>query len=606
MTLGKVHITKGIQELFPNKKDLKPTLLYYDNTFYAVIENKLFYLDSYLLLWSELQVNLNFYEGQSITVTSKGIVLFGGKANGKFTNQMYLFSNPTVIPIINEMTPRAYHSCCWLEHLESICICCGKSDEPVNEIYIFNMNTWEINSVVPLNPLFSVNSQVSYIRNDLIGIIGNFNSEDFQDTTLVALNLKDGRMQAIESSSVESNFNAIRSFVRDNRFFAVMPDKIWVYDFEHNQWILFEIQNIYKDGTYFFEMDSETFAIFSRDLSQYITVTFKTMVKFVEDLVDYNIETKLFDINSVKISNRVDVLFKSVYTNANRVVSSMRTKGYRIPYADRILRLLEEHRLLQMAAFRLDDARTRLGMLPPDEKIEEISVADVEKRMRDIDQKLKKYRADKSTAKKSGEMEINGAKQNIAKIDRQIPGPILPGQNPLDVAEALADAIKKQRVEYEKLRIKSSKEKRHHIASDSFFYGMYELDALEQKVAIADKKLNSVQKIFTEESAAAAKKWSNTIDGANERNGSRQFASASAIERWITTESEHCDLLLENLRRAASFLKSFPDSPKALAEVKEASERVRGWISRLSSSAPNDTNLIEEIYMNISWASAVF
>ncbi|EAY06497.1 hypothetical protein TVAG_257360 [Trichomonas vaginalis G3] len=606
MTLGKVITANGMSEILESKKDVVPNLFFYDNVYYAILEDKLYALDSYLHFWQELQLNMIFYDGMSVTVTPKGVVFFGGQQNRKYTNTMYLFTNPTVIPIINDMPPRAYHSSCWIEHLESICIACGTAEEPLNQVCIFNMNTWATTFVVPLNPLVSINSSCCHVTGDQVGIIGNFNSLESQDTNLILLNIRDGRMNTIESSSAQKNFTAIKTFVMDNRFFAVMAHNVWVYDFAHGQWLLFDVQKLWKEAAYILDSEGESLTLFTSDLSRYVNVTFKTMVRFVEDLIDDNINTNLFEVDSLKISNRVDSIFKSVHTNAHRVVAQMKQKGMKIPAADRILRLMEEHRLLQMAAFRLDDARTRLGMVRPQESNSENNAYDVEKQMADIEQKLKKYRADKLAMHKSHDSELVNIRQAIQKIDRQVPGPILPGQNPLDVAEALADSIKKQKMEYEKLKQKCEKDRKQHVSADSFFYGIYELDKLDMEVYETDKKLLEAQKAFTEAAASSSNKWLSTLDSFADRNGQKQFAKSSAIERWITTEREHYDILLSNLRAATSFLKAFPDSPKALSDVQDAANKISCWIQRLNSSAPSEASLIEEIYMNISWASSVF
>lgn len=349
-----------------------PRFAFYQNSYYFLYDG-LYSMDMSSRSWNSMKGADNIsIEGCSMTSTSEGLVIYGGKHNDTYSSQMWIFSDAWH-PIAGNQIACAHHASCFIPSSSALLVHGGIDQNGIrSDCLLINLMSGSTTKIALSQNLSFSHHTITLINDSTVYLFGGMDKDKHLNPNLYSIDIKTGNVQLI-SQSTETLQSAMRCCHQAFNFFdffcvaggfqfGTNLYNLALYDSIHKAWLEISFDDFLSDA-WFVSFEEKMLRIFDKrmkntrelyftqNLEPFVDVNDPQLFNFISRLLNYNIANNFFNLNE---SDLMDLLNR-IETLRNEVVEKYSIKQQNNNLGKIISDLTSEKEQLERAIISLND-----------------------------------------------------------------------------------------------------------------------------------------------------------------------------------------------------------------------------------------------------------
>lgn len=441
-------------------------------------------------------------EGCSMISTSEGLVLYGGKLNDFYSNEMWIFTD-SWHPIAGNQSPCAHHAACFIPNSSALLVHGGIDQNGIrSDCYLIDLISGSSTKIELKQKLAFSHHTITLMNDNIVYLFGGVDKDKHLNPNLYSINIKTGDVQLISISTntlqramrcCHHAFNFFGFFCIAGGFqFGIPLYNLALYDSTHDAWLEISFDDFLSQA-WFVSFEEKMLRIFGKKLKEvrelYFTQNLEPFVddndpqlfNFISRLLNYNIANDLFNMKEVDLIMLLDNIEKLRGEVADKYSTKQQNNNFGKPISD----LTSEKEQLERAIISLNDDYEKQKLKIEKRKMEQNQaqsnnqVASSASQSTSLMSLIKQIDTEKGQMKSYIEQAQEKIKQNMANIEKICPSYAHPSRcsqlsfnkEDLEFIQKETDLkqIKKENEEVDKQlknlenRIKGMKRQKHSI-----------------------------------------------------------------------------------------------------------------------------------------------
>ena len=299
-----------------------PRVALYNDNYYCFFEG-LYSMKMSNRSWVPMHGAESFsIEGCSVTSSSEGLVLYGGKINDTYSNEMWIFSD-SWHPIAGNQSACAHHATCFIPNSSALLVHGGIDQNGIrSDCFLIDLISGSSTKIELNQQLAFSHHTITLMNDNIVYLFGGVDKDKHLNPNLYSINIKTGEVQLISHSTdtlksamrcCHHAFNFFGFFCVAGGFqFGTSLYNLALYDSTHNTWLEISFDDFLSQA-WFVSFEEKMLRIFDKKLKNvrelYFTQNLEPFVddndpqlfNFISRLLNYNIANDFFNTKETEL-----------------------------------------------------------------------------------------------------------------------------------------------------------------------------------------------------------------------------------------------------------------------------------------------------------------
>lgn len=273
--------------------------------------------------------------GFSIVATSEGLVVFND-------GQFWVYETGIWQPVIESITTRTKHAMCYVPPLRCVILIGGEScdGDVLPDSWVLWIDKGEVKPFNPSEELARSRHSVTWVDGSRVCVFGGKEYVGAAPTLPVFIDVLTTQVETIDIFAPFPHLLDNVGWMFDGRLFYTCPSdsnrNCWILDLEHQIWLSMPLRQFHPGASFILPMVGG-FRVFNENLLQSVELFYTSKETFIDELVQANINSKLYVYPKNASRKRAWDLLGEYETAANEA----RTKLKNSENLERVARLNE-------------------------------------------------------------------------------------------------------------------------------------------------------------------------------------------------------------------------------------------------------------------------
>ena len=135
---------------------------------------------------------------QVLVSTPEGLVVFGGRVDGKVISDLHIFNNSAWTRLSHDLRGRANCACCWIPYYDRLLISGGQDDTGVlSDFVLVDLKVGSVQVIDLVTPLAFSRHSVTYITGNTVCLFGGLDADGNINSRMFLISLNNGKVKEI-------------------------------------------------------------------------------------------------------------------------------------------------------------------------------------------------------------------------------------------------------------------------------------------------------------------------------------------------------------------------------------------------------------------------
>ena len=326
-----------------------PRVSLYNNNYYCFYDG-LYSMNMSNRSWIPMKGTESFStEGCCMTSTSEGLVLYGGKINDTYSNEIWIFSD-SWHPIAGNQSPCAHHAACFIPNSSTLLVHGGYDQNGIrSDCYLIDLISGSSTKIGLNQELAFSHHTITLMKDNIAYLFGGLDKDKHLNPNLYSINIKTGEVKLI-SHSTDTLKSAMRCCHHAFSFFGFFCIaggfqfgthlyNLALYDSTHNAWLEISLED-FLHHAWFVSFEEKMLRIFDKklrnvrelyftqNLEPFVDVNDPQLFNFISRLLNYNIENDFFNMKENDLMSLLDSLRKLRNEDADKYLAKQQNNNY--------------------------------------------------------------------------------------------------------------------------------------------------------------------------------------------------------------------------------------------------------------------------------------